>query len=423
VDPDSLSPVPPARVWQTQRLDGPIYGQPLVYGSRVYVATENNSVYALDAATGALLWRKNAGPPVPASTMPGGCTNIDTIGITSTPVIDPAAKRIYAVGTTWDGRSVKSIRHRLVGFALVGGAPVPGLPRVVDPPGSNPRYQLQRTALAFDRGRVVIGYGAYSGDCGDYHGWLVAAPVTGRGKLLSYKVAPSGRGGGIWGGGNGAVVDQSGDIWVATSENHGLPPRYEHQNSVLRLSSDLRLIDSWAPANWQRVDAQGDDLGTTEPLLLPGGLLFQIGKEGEGFLLSTSNLGGVGAPPMFQAHVCDGAAFGAAVYLANVIYVPCFLGLRALSLDTTAKTFAPLATWQVTTQAIGSPIVAGGLVWSTGWRNGILYGLDPMTGAVKVRTNLGGFVHFASPSAAGGRLFVCNGYRVTAFRIAKPPGS
>jgi outer membrane protein assembly factor BamB len=420
VDPDSRSPLTPVRRWQTRRLDGQIYGEPLVYGSRVYVVTQHDSVYALRAATGAIIWRRNVGNPVPddRTTRPG-CGNIGFVGITSTPVIDVARKRIYAVADTWDGRRAKTIKHILVGFGLATGAPVRGLPRVVDPPGSNRAYQLQRAALAIDRGHVIIPYGGDSGDCGSYHGWLVAAPESGRGKLRIYEVARRAFGGAIWSGGDGPVVDSSGNIWVATS--NGFRPVLDDQESVLKLSANLKLLDRWTPPNWRALDVLDFELGTTEPLLLPGGLLFIIGKAGEGYILSASHLGGAGAPPLFEAHVCDGAAFGGAVYFAGVIYVPCFFNaVRALAVNIQARTFAPPATWQVAAGPIGPPIVAGGLVWSATWTNGILYGLDPVTGAHKVQTNLGSFAHFATPSAAGGKLFIANGDRVTAFRIARP---
>ena len=97
IDPDSTSPAMPSQAWQTPALDGEIYAQPLVYGSHVYVATENDTVVALDAATGAVAWSTHLATPEPAAQAP--CGNIaPSIGITSTPVIDPASNRIYAVG-------------------------------------------------------------------------------------------------------------------------------------------------------------------------------------------------------------------------------------------------------------------------------------------------------------------------------------
>src|ERR1700726_230487 len=67
MDPDSMSPVTPSQAWQTPALDGKVYGQPLVYGSHVYVATENDSVYKLDAATGAVVWSEHVATPEPSS--------------------------------------------------------------------------------------------------------------------------------------------------------------------------------------------------------------------------------------------------------------------------------------------------------------------------------------------------------------------
>ena len=93
IDPDSTSPVTPSGAWQTPALDGEVYGQPLVYGPYVYVATENDSVYKLDAASGAVVWSKHLATPERSSLAP--CGDISpSIGITSTPVIDPATDRI-----------------------------------------------------------------------------------------------------------------------------------------------------------------------------------------------------------------------------------------------------------------------------------------------------------------------------------------
>ena len=414
VDPDSSSPVPPAELWQTApALDGDIYAEPLVYGSRVYVATENDSVYALDAVTGRVIWRRNVGTPVPDQPT-SGCGDIGNVGITSTPVIDPATGRIYAVADTWDGSHISSIRHVLVGFDLSDGTPAPGLPIAVDGPGSKPRYELQRTGLALDDGRIVIGFGGNSGDCGDYNGWLVSAPESGSGPLKTFEVDSIGHQGAIWGSGNAPVVDASGDIWVATG--NGDSSTYDHQESVLKLSPSLGLLGYWvasSPHSWQYLDSHDIDIGSSEPLPLPGGMLFQIGKEGVGYLLSSA------PSQLFEHGVCPGEAFGGGVYYAGIIYVSCADGLQALALNTTTHSFTALPSWHVPSDAIGPPIIAANLVWSTGWYTDTLYALDRSSGAARFAPDLGEFDHFATPSAAGGRLFVANASRVTAFTIAK----
>jgi outer membrane protein assembly factor BamB len=431
VDPDSTSPVTPSQAWQTPVLDGQIYGQPLVYGSTVYVATENDTVYALDASNGDLVWQHHLATAVPASELP--CGDIDPVGITSTPVIDPSTGAIYVVADTWDGSNQSSIAHKLFGLRLATGAEVAGLPEVVDPPVpasvSTPPAQLQRAALALDGSEVVIGYGGNAGDCGTYHGWLVGVPETG-GPLKTFEVEPQPgeNAGAIWGSGNGPVIDSAGDIW--TSTGNGFGSTFGYQESVVKLDPELNLLDFWAPVEWPSLDMNDLDLGSSDPVLLPGGLVFQIGKQGVGYLLSASNPGGENAPPLFSASVCNGScpasacggSWGGGVYDDGVIYVACSNGLYALSLN--GSKFAPLSGWSVPGDAIGPPIVAGGLVWSASYNSGTLYGINPQTGAVTYSDSLGSFDHFASPSAAGGRLFVANGDQVTAFTIAnRPPPS
>lgn len=409
IDPDSTSPVAPAQTWMTPDLDGAIYAQPLLYGSNVYVATENDTVYALSASSGAIVWRRHLATPVPSNRLP--CGDISTVGITSTPVIDPSTGKIFVVADTLNG---STIEHQLFGLSLSNGSVAAG-PFGVDPPGSTPSNQLQRTGLALEAGKVFIGYGGNYGDCGSYHGWLVAEPESG-GSMQSFKVDPSTNGGAIWGSGNAPPIDSSGDIWISTG--NGESSSFENQESVIRLDSNLGVLDHWAPANWASLDSNDLDLSSSMPVLLPGGLVFQIGKAGVGYLLSASSLGGTGGTPLYQAGVCSGS-YGGGIYVRGVIYVACQDGMHALSLDTTNHRFSALSGWSISGAADGPPIFAGGLVWSTGSGDGTLYGLDPASGATKFSASLGGFEHFASPSAGGGELFVANRNRVTAFHIAK----
>jgi outer membrane protein assembly factor BamB len=398
-----------------------------VYGSRVYVATENDTVYALDSSTGAIVWQRHLATPVDAVQLCGG--DIDpTVGITSTPAIDPSTGRIYVVADTWDGSNFSSIAHEMYALNLSDGSVAVG-PVGVDPPGSTHGDQLQRTSLALDAGKVIIGYGGNDSDCGNYHGWLVAVPEGG-GSLQTFEVDPSTSQGAIWASGNAPAIDASGKIWISTG--NGSSGTFGYQESVIKLDpTNLDVLDFWAPSNWSYLDQNDIDLGSTMPLLLPGALVFEIGKQGVGYLLSASGLGGKNAAPVYSRNVCNGS-WGGGIYDNGVIYVSCSDGMYALKLDTTAKTFAPLAGWNVNSNAVAPPIFAGGLVWSVGSSvsvdNGVLYALNPSTGATRFSADLNGFEHFATPSAAGGLLFIANDsgsgdYQVTAFRIANPPPS
>src|SRR5262249_7499165 len=94
--PSAPDIVPVARSWTSPTLDGLVYGEPLVYNNRVYVATENDAVSALDLGSGAVVWSHNLGAPVSAATVP--CPlNVDPLGITGTPVIDQTTNTIFVV--------------------------------------------------------------------------------------------------------------------------------------------------------------------------------------------------------------------------------------------------------------------------------------------------------------------------------------
>src|SRR5689334_6168303 len=156
------------RQWATAPLDGDVYAQPLVVGNRVVVATENDTVYSLDAATGAVVWSAHVGEPVAASSLP--CGDVDPVGITGTPVVDPGAGRVYVVGL------VRPLRDVLFDLDLATGRVLASTP--VDAPGANPAVHNQRAALTLSGGRVYVPFGGRYGDCGDYHGRVTSVAVT-----------------------------------------------------------------------------------------------------------------------------------------------------------------------------------------------------------------------------------------------------
>lgn len=413
VDTSSVGSLPFAAAWTSPSLGGAIWGQPLVHNGLVIVATESDQVVALSEATGQVVWQASAGTPVPSSQLP--CGDISpTVGITSTPVIDPSTNQVFAVADTLTG---STIQHKLFAFNLADGSPVAGFPVSVEPPGDVPADQLQRPGLALAGGQIIIGYGGNDGDCGTYHGWLVSAPESGGGQHV-FEVDPSGSEGAIWSSGNAPPVDSDGNVWASTG-NGGSGTSYGYQESVVKLDPSMNLLDHWAPSTWQSLDSGDVDLGSSAPVLLPGGLVFQIGKQGIGYLLSASSLGGTGASPLYQASVCGGS-WGGAVYDAGIIYVTCSSGLRALALNSAAHTFGPLTGWQVTSAVNGPPMVAGGLVWATDWSSGALYGLNPQSGQTVVRQSTPSMAHFATPSASDGKLFLATGQTVEAYTIANP---
>jgi hypothetical protein len=289
-------------------------------------------------------------------------------------------------------------RHELFALDLRDGSV--RFHRGADPPGSDPLVQQQRAALAISKGRVIVAYGGRFGDCGRYHGWLVALAEDGGGDPLTYRVA-SGNQGGIWAP-PGPAVNSGGDLFITTGNAEG--DGFNYGNAVIRLSPELKVLDWFAPADWADLNRGDTDLGSTSPSLLDDGLIFQVGKSGTGYLLRGSRLGGIGGQ-LFKASVCAGA-YGGTAYVPPRIYVPCTDGLVSLRLNSGP---AFQVDWRGPSFQAGPPILAGGLVWTVDVNAGELYGLDPGSGQARLRYRVGPVTHFASLAAGDGRLFIAAG--------------
>ncbi len=415
-----LNPARPA--WSSAALDGQIYGEPLVEDGRVIVATENNTVYALAANTGAVMWSTHIAAPVPSADLP--CGDIGpTVGITSTPVIDPARHEIFVVDDQLT--AAKGASHHLVGLDLFTGEPLINTP--ADPSGSHPLVQLQRPGLALDAGRVLIGFGGNDGDCefGSelYHGWLAAIPESG-GPMLTFETASDTSAGdsqgAIWMGGAAPIVDGSGNIWVATGNsqfNTTSDPSgtYDNSDGVIELNANLSRVQFFAPSNWRNDNASDLDLGSSSPSLIAGGLVLQAGKSRIAYVMSQSSLGGVGDELASVGSYCGSTVDGGSAIVGDTVYAPCEAGVVRTDV-TPGNPPTITSTWQTTTGAGGPPILAGGLVWTINDGNGTLYGLDPATGTLVQSFGLGSIAnHFPTPSVADGLLLAPAGNMVKAF--------
>ncbi len=386
--------------WKTPHLDGDVYAEPLIAEGKIFIATENDSVYALNESTGSIEWKTELGLPVPGSALP--CGDIDPSGITSTPVIDLETNSIYVVAF------LKPIEHFLFGISLTNG--FVNLNRSVDPISSNfdASVQQQRGALALSGGIVYIPYGGLDGDCGQYHGWLVGVTLNGSGSLMTY-MDPTSREGGIWAT-SGPAIDSSGNILVTTG-NSEATSSFDFGDAVIKLSPTLQELDYFAPTDWASLNSGDVDLGSVGPSILGSNTIFQIGKEGVGYLLSDSNLGQIGGE-IFNATVC-GSAFGGNAYSAPYLYVPCTDGLVALNVSLgSSKSFSTV--WEDSGTAY-PPIVAGGAVWSV--IGGSLEVLNPVNGSTIFSYRLSKAVHFITPSSADGHVVIAAGSEILSFAI------
>ena len=288
-------------------LPGPTYAQPLYVsngpGGRpaLIVATEQNIVLAIDAADGARIWTSTLGNPVRLAQLP--CGDIDPLGITGTPVIDPRRRIIYADAmTTPDDGTTKL--HRIFALSLDDGSTLPGWPldlSTVSFQGVSfdSTYQNQRGALLLHDGILYVPYGGHAGDCGDYHGWVVAVPVNNPAQATAW--ATGALAGGIWA--PGGVATDGTSIFAATG-NTGGADTWMGGEAVVRLGSGATFSgnsdDYFAPSNWHDLDDYDLDLGGSGPVLIdvpgatPSHLVVALGKNGVAYLLDRDHLGGIG---------------------------------------------------------------------------------------------------------------------------------
>ncbi|WP_138443962.1 PQQ-binding-like beta-propeller repeat protein [Sinomonas susongensis] len=370
----------------TARLDGAVYGEPLIVRDEVIVATESDTVYALDPADGRIVWQRNVGTPVPGSALP--CGDISPLGITGTPVFDPATGLVFAVAEVSGGH------HELVGLDAVNGSLV--VRREVEPPRGELIAYQQRPALALAGGRVYVAFGGLDGDCSDYIGTVLSVPTTGSGPIGSY-VVPTSRLAGIWAPGGPAV---DGSRLLVGVGNGASTASFDGSDSILSLdAASLSRTDFFAPETWAQDNARDADLGSMTPVRV-GPYVFADGKAGTGYVLDAGHLGGIGGA-RDEATVCP--AFGAPAVTGMTLFVPCEDGLQQVTVSSSG---AISLGWRLSLQAAGSPVVGAGAVWVIDYGADELYALDPADGHVQQKVQLNPVPHFVTPTLAAGRVFV-----------------
>ena len=316
-------------------LDGYVYAQPLYapalsipgQGTHnvVFVATEHDSVYALDAdgPTATVLWHSSFIDPansittVPASDITGGDL-IPEIGITGTPVIDLSKNALYVVAATKELVSgTYQYYQRLHALNITTGAEMAGSPVVIaaSVPGKgsgqsggnvafNSLLENQRPALLLSNGVIYVAWGSHN-DQLPYHGWVIGYDESNLQMFTVLNVTANAAAGGIWQGGAGPAADSNGNIFVVTSNgtfdaNLG---GIDYGDSFLRLSATggtLAIADYFSPYDQGIMSTENLDLGSGGALLLPDQvgpvthLLVGGGKTSTIYLVDRDSMGGYG---------------------------------------------------------------------------------------------------------------------------------
>ena len=374
---------------QSLKLDGEVYASPIVVRGLTVVATEQDTVYALDQSY-RQVWKRSLGSPSPAQQRQ--CGNIDPLGITGTPVYDPGTNRVFVVAELGG-----SVRHEL--FALDLGTGRVAWSKSVDLPGVCAWDLLQRGALAIAGDRVWVSYGAQAGDCGNYKGRVVGVPLGGGSDVVLYS-PPTRRGGGIWNP-NGPTVNSAGQLLVVSANGAAFPgDAYDHTNTVLELNGNAKLVDSFAPTDWA-ANNQGDvGLGSQGVALVGTKWAVLGGKSGPVYVLRQGDLGGIGGQVDVQ-DIC--VSFGGAAVDGDVVYLPCTDGVRAVRVDDAGQLHV---LWHTSGSITGSPVIGGGRIWVLDPQAGVLHALDPSNGKSLSQVSVGVANRFATPALYGTDVIV-----------------
>ena len=467
-------------------VDGYVYAQPLylsnvtISGSThnvLYVATEHDSVYAIDADTGVVYWQASllpSGGSTVNSNSDIGCGDlVPEIGITSTPVIDTSSGTIYVLAKSKVSGIFVQHLHALdiAAHTEKFGGPVL-IQATVNGTGDGSAggkitfdalHEANRPGLLLQNGHVIIAWASHC-DLRPYHGWVMSYNSSTLAQEAVFNTTPNGGLGGVWMGGGGVAADSNSNFYFATG-NGSYDGTTGFGDSVVKLATpnggNFPIADWFTPFNQSTLDGGDTDLGSGGVLLLPDltsgshpHLLVEMGKEGTIYVLDRDNMGkfcstctshdtqivqeipgatsGVwGTPAYWNGWVYWGAA-GDGGSPDN---------LKAYSFNANNSGMLSTSPTSKSSQLFGfsgpSPSISANSA-----SNGILWGLDDSTFSASCcqvlyaydATNLanmlynsnqaansrdvpGASVKFATPTIANGKVYVGSQYKISAFGI------
>jgi len=290
-------------------LDGEVDAQPLYARGIAYVATENDTLYAIDPRRG-VRWQRHFGTAV-SDRYVGNCrATAPVIGISGTPVIDSSRNTLYLVAfTVSDGRAA----YTLHAVNAANGKEVRSVD--ISPYVRDTRAHRQRAGLLLSHGSIYVAFGGFCDhQAATTYGRVLAFDATTlapRGAFVT-TASPLCSGfhyGTIWGLGFAPAADSAGNVFLSTGNgciDYNRLPNGGYSDAVLRLTPDLRLRDThaslFAPCTAVDDNRHDQEVGSAGVLLAPD-TQFAIagGKNGVTYVLNRENLGG------FRSHCPDRA--------------------------------------------------------------------------------------------------------------------
>ena len=311
----------------TISVDGYVFAQPLYLANVqniaggthnvLYIATQHDSLFAIDADTGAMLWQTsfiNPGSGITTvSPSDVSCTDITPeSGITSTPVIDTSSLTLYLVVKTNENGQFFQRLHALdvtsgaekFGGPVVIAATVNGTGEGGKTVSFNSLKEHNRPGLLLENGHVIIAWGSYC-DNTPFHGWVMSYAASTLAQEAVFNASPNGAEAGVWMSGDGVASDANGNYYFATGNgSYSGSTSDDYGDSIMQVGpaseGTLPVLDWFTPWNQDSLSGEDHDVGSGGLLLLPDlpagsthqHLLVQMGKEGTIFLVDRDNMGG-----------------------------------------------------------------------------------------------------------------------------------
>jgi len=465
-------------LYRVLAVDGKVDAQPLYLAQLpiaggthnvVLVATEHDSVYAMDPVSGDTLWHVSLLPSGETPSDDRGCNQVSPeIGVTSTPVIDRSAGphgAIFVVAMSKDSSS--NYHQRLHALDVTTGAELFNGPTSINPSYSSPAggtktfspgQYAERAALLLENHTIYTSWTSHC-DIQPYSGWIVGFSESTLAQTAVLNVAAdSDAGPSIWMSGDGLAADSSGNIYLATANgvfdttltSGGLPQNGDYGNSFLKLSTAggaLAVADYFSPSNEVAESNADQDLGSGGVMLVPdvtdsGGvvrhLLLGAGKDGNLYVINRDNMGKFNPSGDMTWQQLNGifpsTVFSTPAYFNGTVYygdvsntLKAFPVTAARLASSPSSETTTIFGYPGTSPAVSANGASNGIVWAVeSASTAVLHAYDAAnlthelynsSQAANARDQFGAGNKFMTPTIADGMVFVGTPNSVAVFAL------
>ncbi|HEX4078937.1 MAG TPA: hypothetical protein VHX61_08710 [Rhizomicrobium sp.] len=312
-------------VLETVSLDDQVDAQPLIVNNEtinggqhnvVYVATENNSVYAIDAQSGQVLLQTNLGTSVPYSDLPGGCNNNGPeVGINSTPVIDTSTGTLYVIALNLQSKGKIVYFLHALSLTTLADTVTPVQITASGRLSNGATYDFdagvsrQRAGLLLSNGTLYAGFASFCDISANLsRGWVLGWQESTLAPLASNKLNNTLASSpddfflsSVWMSGYGLAANSSGSVYFVTGNSDYSGTTYNKKTNIAEsaaeMSSDLSTkLGLFTAPDHSQLDEEDGDFGSGGLMLLPPqpgkfpDLAAAAGKDGNLYLLDADKL-------------------------------------------------------------------------------------------------------------------------------------